>query len=38
MLNGVYIDGGITVQQFLPAGLIQRIVITRVKSEYEVAG
>jgi dihydrofolate reductase len=25
-----YIDGGITVQQFLRAGLIQRLVITRV--------
>ncbi len=26
----VYIDGGITIQQFLRAGLIQRLVITRV--------
>lgn len=26
----VYVDGGITVQQFLRAGLIQRITITRV--------
>jgi dihydrofolate reductase len=26
----LYIDGGITVQQFLRAGLIQRLIITRV--------
>ena len=26
----LYIDGGITIQQFLDAGLIQRIVVTRV--------
>lgn len=26
----LYIDGGITVQQFLEAGLIQRVIITRV--------
>ena len=26
----VYIDGGITIQQFLRAGLIQRLIITRV--------
>ena len=26
----IYVDGGITVQRFLQAGLIQRIVITRV--------
>jgi dihydrofolate reductase len=26
----VYVDGGITVQQFLRAGLIQRMIITRV--------
>jgi dihydrofolate reductase len=26
----VYVDGGITIQQFLRAGLIQRIIITRV--------
>ncbi|HVT38198.1 MAG TPA: dihydrofolate reductase family protein [Gemmatimonadaceae bacterium] len=26
----LYIDGGITIQQFLRAGLIQRLVITRV--------
>ncbi len=26
----LYIDGGITVQQFLRAGLIQRIIITRI--------
>jgi dihydrofolate reductase len=25
-----YVDGGLTVQQFLRAGLIQRIIITRV--------
>jgi dihydrofolate reductase len=25
-----YIDGGITIQRFLRAGLIQRLVITRV--------
>jgi dihydrofolate reductase len=25
-----YIDGGITVQRFLRAGLIQRLIITRV--------
>jgi dihydrofolate reductase len=29
-LRHVYVDGGITVQRFLRAGLIQRIVITRV--------
>ena len=28
--HNLYIDGGITVQEFLRAGLIQRIVITRV--------
>ena len=28
--NHLYIDGGITVQQFLRAGLIQRLIITRV--------
>ena len=28
--NNLYIDGGITVQRFLRAGLIQRLVITRV--------
>jgi dihydrofolate reductase len=26
----VYVDGGITVQSFLEAGLIQRLIITRV--------
>jgi dihydrofolate reductase len=26
----LYVDGGITIQQFLPAGLVQRLVITRV--------
>ena len=26
----LYIDGGITVQRFLRAGLIQRLIITRV--------
>lgn len=26
----IYVDGGITVQEFLRAGLIQRIIITRV--------
>jgi dihydrofolate reductase len=25
-----YVDGGITIQQFLRAGLIQRLIITRV--------
>lgn len=28
--NHVYVDGGITIQRFLSAGLIQRIIITRV--------
>ncbi|MGA8272488.1 MAG: dihydrofolate reductase family protein [Candidatus Sulfotelmatobacter sp.] len=28
--NHAYIDGGITIQQFLRAGLIQRLIITRV--------
>ena len=28
--HSLYIDGGITIQEFLRAGLIQRIVITRV--------
>jgi dihydrofolate reductase len=28
--NHLYIDGGITIQNFLRAGLIQRLVITRV--------
>jgi dihydrofolate reductase len=26
----LYIDGGVTVQRFLEAGLIQRLIITRV--------
>ena len=26
----LYIDGGITIQEFLRAGLIQRLIITRV--------
>ena len=29
-IRHAYIDGGITVQQFLRAGLIQRLIITRV--------
>ena len=29
-LRHVYVDGGITIQRFLRAGLIQKIVITRV--------
>jgi dihydrofolate reductase len=28
--NHLYIDGGLTIQQFLRAGLIQRLIITRV--------
>jgi dihydrofolate reductase len=28
--HNLYIDGGITIQQFLRAGLIQRLIITRV--------
>jgi dihydrofolate reductase len=28
--HNVYVDGGITVQRFLSAGLIQRLIITRV--------
>ena len=28
--NHLYVDGGITIQRFLRAGLIQRLVITRV--------
>jgi dihydrofolate reductase len=28
--HSLYIDGGITVQQFLRAGLIQRLIVTRV--------
>jgi dihydrofolate reductase len=29
-INHVYVDGGITIQGFLRAGLIQRLIITRV--------
>ena len=29
-IRHVYVDGGITVQRFLQAGLIQRLIITRV--------
>ncbi len=29
-LKHIYVDGGITVQRFLRAGLIQRLIITRV--------
>jgi dihydrofolate reductase len=29
-LGHVYVDGGITVQRFLEAGLIQRLIVTRV--------
>jgi dihydrofolate reductase len=29
-INHVYVDGGLTIQQFLRAGLIQRIIVTRV--------
>jgi len=29
-IRHVYVDGGITIQRFLQAGLIQRLVITRV--------
>ena len=29
-VHNLYIDGGITIQEFLRAGLIQRLVITRV--------
>jgi dihydrofolate reductase len=29
-INHAYVDGGITIQQFLRAGLIQRLIITRV--------
>jgi dihydrofolate reductase len=29
-LRHVYVDGGITIQRFLQAGLIQRLIITRV--------
>jgi dihydrofolate reductase len=26
----VYVDGGVTIQRFLRAGLVQRLIITRV--------
>lgn len=29
-IEHIYVDGGITIQRFLRAGLIQRLVITRV--------
>jgi riboflavin biosynthesis pyrimidine reductase len=29
-IEHIYVDGGITVQRFLHAGLIQRLIITRV--------
>jgi riboflavin biosynthesis pyrimidine reductase len=29
-IQHVYVDGGITIQRFLQAGLIQRLIITRV--------
>jgi dihydrofolate reductase len=29
-VNHIYVDGGITIQAFLRAGLIQRLIITRV--------
>jgi dihydrofolate reductase len=29
-LRHIYVDGGITIQRFLDAGLIQRLIITRV--------
>jgi dihydrofolate reductase len=29
-LGHVYVDGGVTIQRFLDAGLIQRLIITRV--------
>jgi dihydrofolate reductase len=29
-ITHIYVDGGITIQQFLRAGLIQRLIITRV--------
>jgi dihydrofolate reductase len=28
--HNLYVDGGITVQRFLRAGLVQRLIITRV--------
>ena len=29
-ISHIYVDGGITIQRFLQAGLIQRLIITRV--------
>jgi dihydrofolate reductase len=29
-LTHLYVDGGITIQRFLDAGLIQRVIITRI--------
>jgi dihydrofolate reductase len=29
-IRHVYVDGGITIQRFLQAGLIQRLIVTRV--------
>jgi riboflavin biosynthesis pyrimidine reductase len=29
-IQHIYVDGGITIQRFLRAGLIQRLIITRV--------
>jgi riboflavin biosynthesis pyrimidine reductase len=29
-IGHVYVDGGITIQRFLQAGLVQRLIITRV--------
>ena len=29
-IQHVYVDGGITIQRFLQAGLIQRLIITRI--------
>ena len=29
-IGHIYVDGGVTIQQFLRAGLIQRLIITRV--------
>ena len=29
-IGHIYVDGGVTIQRFLRAGLIQRLVVTRV--------
>jgi dihydrofolate reductase len=29
-IRHVYVDGGVTIQRFLQAGLIQRLIITRI--------